>query len=304
MTQETKDFAFLHVIVLIWGFTAILGMLIQLPTVEMVFYRTVIAALALAILLILQKKSFRFRVGRDYLVALGTGFLIAAHWILFFISARISNVSLCLAGMATCSLWTSFLEPLVLKRKIRLYEVVLSIVGFMGIVVIFNVEMDRPQGLLLAMLAAGIAAVFTVINGNFTKREDSFVITFYEMCGAALGTALFFPVYMQMQEGNNQIEVPTWSDWLYLLVLGLICTVFAYSYAVRLMRRLSAYSVNLTVNLEPVYGMVLALIFFPEREKMTSGFYLGTGLILASVLIYPIITKSIRRKALNTDIWR
>lgn len=301
MTQENRDFAFLHFIVLIWGFTAILGVVILLPSVEMVFFRTLIASVGLFVLILFRKKGFRFRAGRDYLITMGTGGLIAAHWILFFLSARVSNVSVCLAGMATCSLWTSLLEPLTSKQKIKGFEVILSVIAFIGIAIIFNVEFDYLLGLVLAIVSAFISALFTVINGQLTKREDPFVITFYEMVGACLSIALFFPIYL-MIDGIESLKLnPTWSDWGYLLILGLICTVYAYSYSVELMQRLSAFSVNLTVNLEPVYGIVMALIFFPESEHMNIGFYLGTGLILTSVLIYPLLNKAYKRKALQTD---
>lgn len=304
MTQETKDFAFLHFIVLIWSFTAILGVLIDLPSVEIVFFRTLLSAMGLFVVILLAKKSFRFRAGKDYLITLGTGALIAAHWILFFLSARVSNVSICLAGIATCSLWTSILEPLYNQRKIRAFEVILSVLAFIGIVIIFNVAFDHILGLALAMLSAFIAALFTVINGKLTRRQDSFVITYYEMIGATLSIVLFFPLYLNLQGVYTLQLNPSWSDLGYLLILALICTVFAYSFSVQLMRRLSAFSVNLTVNLEPVYGIIMALMLFPEREKMTSGFYLGTGLILLSVLIYPLINRAYKKKALETDIWR
>ncbi|MEQ8240095.1 MAG: DMT family transporter [Cyclobacteriaceae bacterium] len=304
MTQNTKDFAFLHFIVLIWGFTAILGMLIIMPPVEVVFFRTFLAAIGLAVVLFVRKKSFKLNSKKDYLIVLGTGSLIAAHWILFFLSARVSNVSVCLAGIATCSLWTSFLEPLSNGRKVRLYEVLLSVIAFVGIVIIFNVEFDLYIGLLLAILSAFIAAVFTVINAKLCQRLDSFVITFYEMIGACFSIVIFFPFYSKI-EGVGALNLsPSVDDWYYLLILSIICTVFAYSYSVELMKRISAFSVNLTVNLEPVYGIIMALMFFPEREKMTPGFYAGTGLILLSVLIYPILNKHFHRKPLDTDVLR
>jgi len=304
MTQNTKDFAFLHFIVLIWGFTAILGMLIIMPPVEVVFFRTFLAAAGLAVVLLLRKKSFKLNSKKDYLVVLGTGSLIAAHWILFFLSARVSNVSVCLAGIATCSLWTSFLEPLSNGRKIKLYEVLLSVIAFFGIVIIFNVEFDLYIGLLLAILSAFIAAVFTVINAKLCQRLDSFVITFYEMIGACLSIVLFFPFYTKIEGVESLNLSPSIDDWYYLLILSIICTVFAYSYSVELMKRISAFSVNLTVNLEPVYGIIMALMFFPEREKMNPGFYAGTGLILLSVLIYPLLNKYFNRKPLDTDVLR
>ncbi len=301
MKSETRDFAFLHFLVLIWGFTAILGILIELPSVEMVFFRTLLAAFGLLILILVRGKKFAFHRGSDIILSLATGILIAAHWILFFLAARISTVSVCLAGMATCSLWTSFMEPLANGGKIKPYEVLLSVIGFVGIVVIFNVEFDHFIGLVVAMISAALAAWFTVINGKLTKREDPFVITFYEMVGACLSIVIFLPIYVRLDGVYGLTLSPTLSDWGYLLILSLVCTVYAYSYSVELMKRLSAFSVNLTVNLEPVYGITLALIFFPDREQMSPGFYMGTGIILSSVLIYPILNRINKRKALDTD---
>ncbi|MFY0598843.1 MAG: EamA family transporter [Cyclobacteriaceae bacterium] len=290
----------LHLLVMIWGFTAILGALISLPSVELVFYRTLISSLGLLILIWAWKKSIFLKHKKDYLVVL-VGILIAGHWILFFLAARVANISICLAGIATCSLWTSFLEPLFSRRRIKPFEVILSVIAFAGIAVVFNVEFDNVFGFVLAVISAFLAAVFTVINSKLIKRIDPYVITFYEMMGACVSIALFFPFYMGLSPSGELSLVPTLSDWGYLIVLSIVCTVFAYSYSVLLMKRLSAFFVNLTTNLEPVYGIAMALLLFPEKEKMTSGFYLGTGLILLSVLIYPVLNRAYKRKALGTD---
>lgn len=303
MIQEKKDYLTLHFIVLIWGFTAILGLLIEIPSVEVVFFRTFIASIGLWILLKFWKRPLKINSQKHIWVILGTGVLIAAHWILFFLSARISNASVCLAGMATCSLWTSLIEPLSQKRKIKRFEVLLSIVAFIGIGVIFNVEFDYLSGLLTAVLSAFIASVFTVINGRLTKTYDPYVITFYEMVGACLATVAFFPIYSGFFVDRLSLN-PSVSDWVYLAVLAIICTVYAYSISVELMKRLSAFSINLVVNLEPVYGIILALIIFGDSEEMSPGFYVGTLLILTSVLLYPLLNRRYKKKALSTDIIR
>ncbi len=304
MIQEQKDTAMLHLLVIIWGFTAILGAVITLPSVELVFYRTLIAFFGLLIVVWVWKKPFSLPHRIDYFKVLIVGAIIAGHWILFFLAARMSNISICLAGMATCSMWTSFIEPLVSKRKIKLFEVILSAIAFVGIAIIFNVEFDNVIGFSVAVISAFLAAVFSVINAKLTQRMDPYVITFYEMAGACLSIVLFFPFYLELTPNHELMLSPTLSDWGYLLILSLVCTVFAYSYSVMLMKRLSAFFVNLTTNLEPVYGIIMALFLFPEKEKMTSGFYLGTSLILISVLIYPILNKAYKRKALGTDLLR
>ena len=303
MIQERKDYLVLHFIVLIWGFTAILGLLIDIPSVEVVFFRTFISAVGLFILLKFWKRPIKIHSRKHFLIILGTGGLIAAHWILFFLSARISNASVCLAGMATCSLWTSLIEPISQGRRIKRFEVLLSVIAFVGIGIIFNVEFDYLTGLIVAVLSAFISSVFTVINGRLTKTYDPYVITYYEMIGACLSTALFFPVY-RIYFVEEIILTPSMMDWMYLGILAIVCTVYAYSVSVELMKRLSAFSINLVVNLEPVYGIILALVIFGSSEEMSPGFYLGTLLILTSVLIYPLLNRRYKKKALSTDIIR
>ncbi|MEL7004323.1 MAG: DMT family transporter [Bacteroidota bacterium] len=296
-----QDYAKLHFIVLIWGFTAILGALITVPAVEIVFYRTLISFLALGALLYFRRQSFRIGSQQIFKI-LGTGVLIALHWILFFASAQISTVSVCLAGMATCSFWTSFIEPALNKRKIRVFEVVLGLVVIVGLYIIFRFEFDHVLGLSLAVVSAMLSALFSVINGKLAKRHNPYMITFYEMIGAWLGTLAFIPIYVSYFAENGQIQwTPSYMDWLYLSILALFCTVYAYSVSVELMKRISAFVVNLTVNLEPVYGIILALLIFGEKEQMGSGFYLGTLIILLSVLAYPVVNKYYKRKALPLD---
>jgi len=277
---------------------------ITIPVVDIDIYRTLLAFIALGLLLWIRKRNFRIEFS-EILKIFGTGFLIAAHWILFFAAARVSTVSVTLAGMATCSLWTSFLEPMTTGRKIKWFEVVLGGIVMIGLYIIFQFEFDHLLGLSMALMSAFLSALFTVINAKFTLRHNPYMITFYEMLGACLGTALFFPIYMAyFAEGGTLQLIPNSMDWLYIGILALVCTVYAYSVSVQLMQRMSAFLVNLTVNLEPVYGIILALLIFGEEEQMTVGFYIGTFIILLSVLIYPLVNKYYRRKALETDILR
>ncbi|MFY0685542.1 MAG: EamA family transporter [Cyclobacteriaceae bacterium] len=306
MTAQTdfKDFAFLHFIVLIWGFTAILGLLIELPSVELVFFRTGLAALGLSMILINRNISFRLHRPKDFLGVVAVGVLLAAHWILFFLSARVSTASICLAGMATCSLWTSLLEPFFFKKKFNWVEILLSLLALSGMLVIFRVELDYMLGIVLALVSALCSAVFTLINSTLTKQNNHFAITFYEMAFAAISIALFFPAYQSFFTDQPLVLNPSGTDWAYLILLVAVCTIFAYSYSIELMKRLSPFAVNLTINLEPIYGIILALMIFGENEKMSGGFYIGTSLIMISVLIYPLYNKWKRRKALETDVLR
>ena len=300
MIATTTDYLKLHFIVLIWGFTAILGLLISIPAVEIVFYRTLIASSTLALILYFRKFNFRIG-GKQVLKILGTGVLIAAHWILFFAAARVSTASVCLAGMATCSLWTSFLEPLLNRKKVKAFEVVLGLIVISGLYVIFRFEFNHALGLFMALVSAALAALFSVINGKLTQRHNPYMITFYEMLGACIGTVAFFPIYKTYYSPEGLNLIPTSMDWLWLAILAIICTVYAFSVSVELMKRVTAFVVNLTVNLEPVYGIILAVIIFGEKEEMKPGFYLGTFIILLSVLAYPVINRYYKRKALPLD---
>lgn len=286
-----QDYMKLHFIVLIWGFTAILGLLISLPSVELVFYRTLIATLLLGF--ILYSKRLAFQVERRALLKiLGTGVIIGLHWILFFASAKIATASVCLAGMTTGSLWTSFLEPLFYKRRIKSYEIFLGLIIIFGLYIIFQFEFNHVLGLSLSIISALMAALFSVINGQLVREHNHFVITYYEMMGACLSITLFFPFYaLFFTEGQGLALSLSLNDVFYLFILSGICTVYAYSQSVKLMHKFSPYAINLTVNLEPVYGILLAFLFFGEKEKMTGGFYLGTLIILAAVIIYPYLKK-------------
>ena len=253
--------------------------------------------------MLMSINKLSFGIGRNDIIKLFlTGSLIAGHWILFFTSARIATASVCLAGMATTSFWTSFLEPLFLKKRIKWYEVFLGLIVIIGLYIIFHFEFNHALGLLMALVSAFLAALFTVINAQFTKVHHHYTITFYEMVGACISIALFFPIYKLLMAENQHINLQlSYSDWFYISILAIVCTVYAYSASIEIMRKISAFSVNLTINLEPVYGIILAVLIFGEREKMHAGFYIGTSIILISVLAHPFLSKYYRRKYLETD---
>jgi drug/metabolite transporter (DMT)-like permease len=282
-----KDYLLLHFIVLIWGVTSILGLLISLPSLELVFYRTLLAAIGVAVLMIFRKESLLV-APLDLFKIIGVGVLISLHWIFFFWSAKVSTASVCLAGMATTSLWTSFLDPLINKKRIKPFEVALGLLVISGLLVIFQFENGYWLGLFMALAAAFLSALFSILNGRLTFRYSPYQITFYEMAAASLVALLFLPLYSYI-DGTAIQWAWKGNDWFWLLILAGICTVYAFSVSVELMKRLSVFSINLTINLEPVYGILLAVLIFGGKEKMTQEFYLGTGIIFISVLIYPVL---------------
>ena len=300
-STTVKSYLHLHFLVLIWGFTAIVGLMVSITPVALVLYRTFFAALGLGIIILFSGKRFN-ATGGDLIRMLVVGFVLSSHWMLFFASARVSTASVCLAGMATTSLWTSLIEPLVNKRAVKPLEVGLGILAFAGLYVVFRFEFDHALGLGLALASALLAAIFTVANSRLVQRVDAYIITFYEMIGATIFSLLFLGISeWQGWTGNGPIW-PKGQDWLWILFLAWICTVYASTMATQLMKQFSAYLINLTINLEPVYGIALAFFFLGEKERMTQGFYLGTILILLAVLLYPLLNNSFfLKKGVETE---
>ena len=284
-----KDYLHLNFIVIVWGFTAILGLLISIPAVEIVFYRTLIAALTIALIIKFAGKNFTADP-MSILKMLLTGVIIGIHWMLFFASARVSNASISLIGMATVGLWTSLLEPLVNQRKIKLFEVFLGLIIITGLCIIYGVNLSYKTGLLMAVISALMAAIFSVANGRFAQKQDHFTITMFEMVGACLTTIAFIPIYTSYFSETGTFEWRlSWQDFMYLLVLALVCTVYAFSASVELLKRISVFASNLFIHMEPVYGILLAVLFFGEKEKMNAGFYLGGSIIILAVFSYPVV---------------
>lgn len=288
----TGDYVKLHFIVFLWGFTAILGKLISIPSVEMVFYRTLLAAIGMGVVIMIAREA-TFRINRvDIVKLLLTGFIVSLHWIMFFGSGRISNVSVSLVGFATASLWTSFIEPLSYGRKIKPYEVFLGCFVIAGIIIIFSFKFNYKLGFLLGIIAGLTAAIFAVINSKMVTRIHPYTITFYEMAGACVGTLLFLPVYKiyWAEKGVLNFHASAY-DWLYIAILSIVCSVYAYSLGVELMKRMPVFLIQLTLNLEPIYGIVMAILIFKGNETMDGNFYAGTLIILSAVFAYSFLKK-------------
>lgn len=298
---SSSDYIKIHFIVFLWGFTAILGKLISIPAVEMVFYRTLLATLGIALIIFIKKNKAFSIESVDIIRLILTGLIVSAHWIAFFGSARLSNVSVSLVGFATASLWTAILEPLLSRNKIKGYEVILGCVVIIGIVVIFTFDFRYQLGFLVGILSGFLAAVFSIINSKMVRRINTFSITFYEMFGAAVGTALFFPSYKTYITNGALQLMPTAMDWLYIAILALVCTVYAFTVMVDIMKRVSVFFIQLSVNLEPVYGIIMALMVFQEKERMKGNFYIGTLIILGAVVAYPYLRKRFDKTLLSNS---
>jgi len=289
------DYFKLHFIVFLWGFSAILGKLVTIPSVEMVLYRSILAAGGMAVVMVATKCSFT--VTRNELIKLLLiGALVALHWIAFFGAARVSNVSVSLVGFATNSLWAALLEPWFNRVRVKKFELVLGLIVMAGLYIIFSFDFQYKLGLIMGIVAGFTSALFSVFNSKMVRRVPAFTITFYEMIGAFLAITLFLPVYKITWAENHQLQLLTSAmDWLWISILAGVCSIYAYSVAVDLMKKISVFLLQLSLNLEPVYGIIMALILFPQKETMGLNFYIGTLIIMAAVGAYPVLKNRIER---------
>jgi drug/metabolite transporter (DMT)-like permease len=298
-----RDYLRLHFIVFLWGFTATLGKLITLPAVEMVFWRTLIASAGIGFIWVVFRRR-ESMPWRPSLALLASGAVIAGHWICFFAAAKVASASIALAGISLTPLLTSFLEPMINGGRVRRREVLLGIVAIFGLMLIFGFEFEQSVGLALGIGAATLGSLFTIIIARFTPHYPAVAISFYQVFGACLASLLFFPIYARLPLLNPTGAIQwltSWSDIGWTMVLAIVCTVFPYVMVVELLRRLSAFSVNLAVNMESIYGIFLALLIFRVEEQMTIGFYIGIALILSSVIAQPLFDKWAHRRMKKKD---
>lgn len=290
--DSLRSYFKLHFIVLIWGFTAILGNLITLDALPLVWYRIAIAVISLFVFFLATKKSLLVtkKAAVKFLLA---GIVIAVHWLTFFWAIKVSNVSVTLACISTGAFFASILEPIFYKRKVILYEVFFGFLVIIALGVIFSVESQYIEGILLALFSAFLSTLFSIINGKFIVDNDASVITFYELTGGLLILSLFLIFSGGFEPSFFQIQA---MDWVWLLILGVFCTAYAFLSSVKVMKHLTPYTVMLTINLEPVYGIILAVIIFKDSEKMTPEFYLGALLILTTVILNGIVKNRKKRK--------
>ena len=291
----------LHLVVLILGFTAILGKLIQLPALELVWYRMLIAILTFFIYLKFKGEPLKLS-RRSILSFLGVGLIIALHWVTFYGAIKLSNVSVTLGCFATTTFFTSFLEPFFYRKRINFFEVLISLVILAGLYLIFRFETHYATGIAVALFSAFLAGLFTVLNKKLVANHSAVQISFFEMIGGLIGLTLYITL-----SGRGFVVpsiLPTFSDIIYLILLATVCTAFAHTMQVKVMKHLTAFTVTLSINLEPVYGIVMAFFIFGETERMTTGFYLGTLIILLSVIGFPLMKYYLKNRewrATRTD---
>ena len=275
----------LHFIVFIYGFTAILGKLISLDSLPLVWYRMGLASLF--ILVYIRFSKFTLRVNTKTLLWFTfAGIIVALHWVTFFLAIKVSTVSVALAMMSTGAFFAAIIEPIVYKRKIVGYELLLGLLVILGLYLIFRVETNYVYGMIIALISSFLATVFSIVNAQLVKENRPSVISFYEL---GIGTLFLTPLLSVAGGFTSEFFRLEVSDWWYIVVLSLVCTSYAFIASVKIMRVLTAYTVMLTNNMEPVYGILLALVFFGSEEKMNLLFYVGAMVILATVITNGIL---------------
>lgn len=279
--DNLKSYLNLHLIVFIWGFTAILGALITIDADNLVWYRMLIAMIFLGGFIAFKKQSFQVPI-KELFKLIFVGLLIALHWIFFFKAIHVSNVSITLSIFSLGAFFASLLEPLFYGRKVLWYEVLFGLIIIAGLGLILQVEIKYLTGVYYALAAIILGVLFTLMNGKLISDHEPSVITFYEF-----GAGVFFITIYFLFQGKFTVDFFQMSlnNWVLLLILASICTAYAFTASVKVMQRLTPYTVMLTTNLEPVYGIVLAYFILGGKEKMSVEFYIGAVIIIITVIL-------------------
>ena len=281
MREEYKYQLWLHLAVFIFGTTGILGKLISLGAYALVWYRLLIALVALLLIFGIAKR--RLAVDRrTAFMLLAVGLILGAHWLTFFEAIKLSNVSVSLVCFSSVALFTSFIEPILFRRRILWSEPVIGLGIVAGLYFVFRFEFEFAAGMILSAISAALAALFTVLNGLLVRRLDPKIMTVYELMGAFILASLCLG-FLSWVEPQNML--PTMPDLLWLAILGIVCTAFSFILSIQLIRRITPYSFVMAINLEPIYAILLALAIWPESEKMSSEFYYGATFIVATIFL-------------------
>ncbi len=288
---RSKATFLLHATVVVFGFTGVMGKLIQLPAVPLVFWRTLIGALGLHAWMVFRSPANPLPSALRVPVAL-TGALVAVHWVTFFAAIKASTVSMALAVMATVPFFVAFVEPVVRRKRVDPSELLLGVVAIFGLWWMYRVDVSAGWGMALALVSAFCAALFGTLNSVWSQRAGSLSVSRLELAVACGALALWMAFF-----GGWEAALPRGSDWAWLLILGLVATSLAFAVTVAVMRVLSPFTVAMAINLEPLYAMGLAVLIFGDDEVMPPGFYGGAAILILSVFLDVVIKRRRRLKS-------
>ncbi|HEV8282969.1 MAG TPA: DMT family transporter [Chitinophagaceae bacterium] len=277
-----KAFFQLHIAILLAGFTGVLGRLITLNEGLLVWYRLFISSVTMWILFSLTKKLQRISI-KDILKLSGIGFLAALHWVSFYGSIKYANVSVALVCFSAVGFFTALFEPLFFQKRINPIEVLLGLIVIGGIYIIFHFDPKYKIGIILGVVCAVLLAFVMILIRQFVQRINPQTLLTYQLSGGLITLSFFMPFYLK--QFPTSYMIPDFSDWMWLLVLAWFCSVLAFQFSVDALKKLTAFTVNLSFNLEPVYGIVLAFIIYHENKELGWSFFTGMGLIVLALCL-------------------
>jgi len=283
-----KAFIQLHIAVFLAGFTAILGKLIQLNEGLLVWYRLLISVVILAVVSFI-KKEFKGIHFKDFLQISIVGLILALHWVTFYGSVKYANASVAVVCISGAGFFSALLEPIILRKKIVVTELLLGALAILGIYIIFDFHPQYQTGIIFGVVSALGSALFPIYNKRLLMRFQAEVLILFEFTGGLILLSCFLPFYFMTF--RPEYYLPTTSDWLWLLLLVVFCTVIAFDLQLQSLKKISAFTQNLTYNLEPVYGVLLAFVIFNEHNMLGMHFYIGVGLIFLAVLLQMVRLK-------------
>ena len=277
-----KALLYLHLAVFLAGFTGVLGRLIALNESLLVWYRLLFTSLSMS-LLFLWQRSFPSITPVGLVKVFGVGAVVALHWVTFYGSIKYSNVSVALVCFSTLGFFSAVLEPLIFRKRVSAAEVLLGLITVLGVYLIFHFDAQYEKGIAFGIVSAVLASLFTILNKILLRQYPPRTVTFYELTGGFVALSLILPLYLNIF--HLQFSLPHGWDWPWLLILSLLCTVLAFYLSLTALKSVSPFTVNLTYNLEPVYGIILAFLIYQENKDLHGSFYAGLMLIFLAVLI-------------------
>ena len=272
----------LHIAVVLWGFTGVLGRAITLNESWLVWWRMLISAVSLWILFFFQKKIKKIAF-EDFLKIAAIGTLLSLHWLCFYGSIKYSNVSIALTCLSTSGLLSAIVEPIFFRRRINIYELLLGMFALVGIALIYATNLSYSTGIYIGLLSSVLIVFTSVLNKKFVADFESEKIILYQLTGGFLGLSILLPFYNFLFPSIQKI--PQHFDWLWLFILSWCCTIFTFILYVRALKKVSAFTINLTLTLEPVYGIIVAFIIYNENKTLSKYFFVGFGLIFIAVAL-------------------
>lgn len=294
-----KAFLQLHGAVLLAGFTGILGRLITLNEGLLVWYRLLFTSLTLWVLFFFRKKLQRVSFG-EIMKITGVGAIAALHWVTFYGSIKYANVSVALVCFSAIGFFTAIFEPLIVRKKLNWTELLLGLIAIVGISLIFHFDPQYKTGIIVGLISALLGSIFPICNRQLLQKHSTETVTLYELSGGFLFLSVLLPFYLQYFPADHIL--PTLSDLGWLLVLAWFCTVLAFNLSMNALRKISAFTVNLTYNLEPLYGIALAFVVYREDKLLTGAFYIGLLFIVLSVLLQTWLVYREHKKAIPVSL--